>query len=316
MTGSTPVRGRGAKSSAISAAEPRRKAYGEAIIRPTRTGTSRWSRPSWASSIRSSGSGRSSAGRQRPSSPRLTCLRRARPASMRSSLVGSEVRSTPVMATSRPVRSVGPHLARPPRPCGQPRPSNRRSATLPAGAPRARGRGSRPPLSHRWSRLPAMMKRSHAVIGAAAGVAVAHATGASMLAGGIVAALAGLLPDVDHPHAAVGRLLPRWWHRLTPGHRGPTHSLVWCLGLAVLVYAGGSLAGGAPAAPLLALAVLAGSLSHVLADGLTVAGVPLWWPFRRRRAVFLGALAFRTRSWAEALVVGGVVAGVGWWVAG
>ena len=47
-----------------------------------------------------------------------------------------------------------------------------------------------------------MMKRSHAVIGAAAGVAVAHATGASMLAGGIVA---GLLPDVDHPHAAVGR---------------------------------------------------------------------------------------------------------------
>jgi membrane-bound metal-dependent hydrolase YbcI (DUF457 family) len=71
-----------------------------------------------------------------------------------------------------------------------------------------------------------MMKRSHAVIGAAAGVAVAHATGASMVAGGIVAGLAGLLPDVDHPHAAVGRLLPRWWHRLTPGHRGPTHSLV------------------------------------------------------------------------------------------
>ena len=131
-----------------------------------------------------------------------------------------------------------------------------------------------------------MMKRSHAVIGAAAGVAVAHATGASMLAGGIVAGLAALLPDLDHPHSAVGRLLPRWWHRLTPGHRGPTHSLAWCLALAVL------------------------------ADGLTVAGVPLWWPFRRRRAVFLGALAFRTRSWPEALVVLGVVAGVGWWVSG
>ena len=53
----------------------------------------------------------------------------------------------------------------------------------------------------------------------------------------------------------------------------------------------------------------------MLADGLTVAGVPLWWPFRRRRSVFLGVLAFRTRSWAEALVVLGVVAGVGWWVA-
>ena len=81
-------------------------------------------------------------------------------------------------------------------------------------------------------------------------------------------------------------------------------------------YVGNSVVNGEPAAPLLALAVLAGSLSHVLADGLTVAGVPLWWPFRRRRSVFLGALAFRTRSWAEVLVVGGVVAGVGWWVAG
>jgi len=62
------------------------------------------------------------------------------------------------------------------------------------------------------------------------------------------------------------------------------------------------------------LAGLAGSLSHVLADGLTVAGVPLWWPFRRRRSVFLGPLAFRTRSWAEALVVVGVVAAVAYWV--
>lgn len=159
-----------------------------------------------------------------------------------------------------------------------------------------------------------MMKRSHFLVGGAAGVAVAHTIGDSVLAGGIVGGLAGLLPDVDHPHSAVGRLLPRWWHRLTPGHRGPTHSLVWCLALAVAVQvANTALNGGA--GPLLALAVLAGSLSHVLADGLTVAGVPLWWPLRRRRSVFLGALAFRTRSWAEALVVLGVVAGVGWWVA-
>jgi inner membrane protein len=161
-----------------------------------------------------------------------------------------------------------------------------------------------------------MMKRSHALIGGAAGVAMAHATGASMLAGGIVAGMAALLPDLDHPHSAVGRLLPRWWHRLTPGHRGPTHSLVWCLGLAVAAYVANSAVDGESARLLLTLAVLAGSLSHVLADGLTVAGVPLWWPFRRRRSVFLGALAFRTRSWPEALVVLGVVAGVGWWVAG
>jgi inner membrane protein len=161
-----------------------------------------------------------------------------------------------------------------------------------------------------------MMKRSHAAIGAAAGVAVGHAIGDSMLAGGIVAGLAALLPDLDHPHSAVGRLLPRWWHRLTPGHRGPTHSLAWCAALTLLVWAGQGLLGGEVAGPLLALAVLAGSLSHVLADGLTVAGVPLWWPLRRRRAVFLGPLSFRTRSWAELLVVAGVVGGVGYWVTG
>ena len=161
-----------------------------------------------------------------------------------------------------------------------------------------------------------MMKRSHALIGGAAGVAVAHATGASMLAAGIIASFAALLPDLDHPHSVVGRLLPRWWHRLTPGHRGPTHSLVWCVGLAGVAYLANSAGNGEPAGLLLALAVLAGALSHVLADGLTVAGVPLWWPFRRRRSVFLGALAFRTRSWPEALVVLAVVAGVGWWISG
>jgi hypothetical protein len=43
--------------------------------------------------------------------------------------------------------------------------------------------------------------------------------------------------------------------------------------------------------------------------------VPWCWPLRRRRAFFLCVLAFRTRSWAEAVVVLGVVAGVGYWVA-
>jgi hypothetical protein len=44
-----------------------------------------------------------------------------------------------------------------------------------------------------------MMKRSHAVIGASAGVALAKTIGDSMVAGGVVASLAALLPDLDHP---------------------------------------------------------------------------------------------------------------------
>jgi inner membrane protein len=163
---------------------------------------------------------------------------------------------------------------------------------------------------------PAMMKRSHALLGAAAGVAAAKVIDESMLAGGVVACLAAVLPDLDHPRSAVGRLLPRWWHRLTPGHRGVTHSLAWCAALALLVYASQGLVTGGEEGPLLALAVLAGALSHVVADGLTVAGVPLWWPLRRRRVVFLGALAFPTHSWREHVVVLGVLAGVVYWLAG
>ena len=161
-----------------------------------------------------------------------------------------------------------------------------------------------------------MMKRSHAVIGAASGVAMAKSIGGPMVAGGVISCLAAVLPDLDHPSSAVGRLLPRWWHRLTPGHRGVTHSLAWCLTLALLGYAGQSLLVDGQPGPLLALALLAGALSHVLADGLTVAGVPLWWPLRRRHVVFLGVLAFPTHSWRETAVVLGVVAAVAYWVAG
>src|SRR6266540_3750925 len=117
-----------------------------------------------------------------------------------------------------------------------------------------------------------MMKRSHAIIGAATGVAVAKSIGGPMVAGGVVACIAAVLPDLDHPSSAVGQLLPRWWHRLTPGHRGPTHSLVWCFALALLGHAGQSLVMDGQPAPLLGLALFAGALSHVIADGLTLTG--------------------------------------------
>jgi inner membrane protein len=159
------------------------------------------------------------------------------------------------------------------------------------------------------------MKRSHALIGAAAGVATAKASGAPPALSGLLTGLAALLPDLDHPHSLVGRMLPRWWHRLTPGHRGPTHSLVWCVGVALLAWGGQSLAAGQPAEPLLATTLAVGTFSHVLADGLTVTGVPLWWPWRRRRLVFLGALAFPTRSRAEAVVVALTVGATAWWLA-
>ncbi len=88
------------------------------------------------------------------------------------------------------------------------------------------------------------------------------------------AVVGSLLPDVDSPTSAIGRLLPfisvpleqRW------GHRTVTHSFLAlaCVGVAAL--------------PFLLLswtiyvAILMGYLSHLIADCATKSGVPLFYP--------------------------------------
>ncbi len=79
MTGVMPVAGSRATSSAITMAVPRRKPYGVAVIRPTRSGMSQSSRPSCDSMISWTGSGRPTGGCQSPSADRGTRLRSARP---------------------------------------------------------------------------------------------------------------------------------------------------------------------------------------------------------------------------------------------
>jgi membrane-bound metal-dependent hydrolase YbcI (DUF457 family) len=88
------------------------------------------------------------------------------------------------------------------------------------------------------------------------------------------AVIGSLLPDVDSPTSAIGRLVPfisvplerRW------GHRTVIHSLLALAGIAVLT------------APLLFLsrtaycALLIGYLSHLIADCATKSGVPLFYP--------------------------------------
>lgn len=88
------------------------------------------------------------------------------------------------------------------------------------------------------------------------------------------AVIGSLLPDIDTPTSAIGRLVPfisaplerRW------GHRTVTHSLLALAGLAGL------------ASPLLLLswsaytALLIGYLSHLVADCATKSGVPLFYP--------------------------------------
>lgn len=157
---------------------------------------------------------------------------------------------------------------------------------------------------------------SHAIIGVAV-VGVIHLRlaplGASLLDLAPVAVLAAagaLLPDVDSDEATIrqatgtarhsgclGRLLSAGV-QLLGGHRGAlTHSLLaWLIVAAVSgVYFHGNMHW---------VAFAAGYLSHLLADALTVEGVPLLWPVVRRRICFLPRLvAVRTGGAAEAMAL-------------
>lgn len=96
-----------------------------------------------------------------------------------------------------------------------------------------------------------------------------------------VALASALLPDLDHPNSLLGRRLPWISGPLSClfGHRGFTHSLlavgagIW--GLAQ-VQAPGMISGAVKDA------LIVGYLSHLLGDWLTPAGIPLFWPLRRR----------------------------------
>lgn len=141
---------------------------------------------------------------------------------------------------------------------------------------------------------------THATIGAASGLAVALAVSAPadetlFLAG--LSAFAALFPDIDHPNSMLRRRIgflgvSVFW--LT--HRGLTHTL-----LAVVLF-------GLAAAMLLpekiwAVAAIAGYASHILADMVTIAGVPVFWPLSSANWHLVPRLIrVRTGGIAESLI--------------
>src|SRR5258708_27446802 len=86
-----------------------------------------------------------------------------------------------------------------------------------------------------WS-ASAMLGRDHALSGAVVFAAFApslHVTEAHLAAGVVLAAGAGVLPDIDHPDSTISRsfgFLTEWFawlaDRISGGHRHGTHSLV------------------------------------------------------------------------------------------
>lgn len=155
-----------------------------------------------------------------------------------------------------------------------------------------------------------MLYKSHTTIGAAAGAAAAAVTGDNLLIGVLVGGVAGLLPDLDHPSSTLGRLLPRWWHKLTPGHRGPTHTIWWCALAAIVVQAIAMQAASTDAPPIWGLATFAGGLSHIICDSLTTQGAPILAPLWRKPIRLLGPFAFPAGSRREVVTATLLIAGL------
>jgi inner membrane protein len=123
-----------------------------------------------------------------------------------------------------------------------------------------------------------------------------------------VGAFGGLLADADTQASFLGRLLPLVWHKVTPGHRRITHSLfytafVFAAALGVQLWGAAKGVWGAPGKPFVPLALTAGLLSHLIADGLTDQGVPLFYPLWKRHFRLLGPFSFTTGTAAERVAV-------------
>jgi membrane-bound metal-dependent hydrolase YbcI (DUF457 family) len=120
----------------------------------------------------------------------------------------------------------------------------------------------------------------------------------------VVCAVFALVPDLDHPSARLGRLLPPLCWLLTwlakvafyasrerndppksNGHRGLTHTFVFALSLFPIALALIALLPvSIPYPALWALACTVGALAHILGDCCTEHGCPVLWPLEIRGA--------------------------------
>ncbi|MGG3874599.1 metal-dependent hydrolase [Brevibacillus laterosporus] len=103
-------------------------------------------------------------------------------------------------------------------------------------------------------------------------------------------AVGSLLPDIDHPKSYIGKKLSKTSRVMskTLGHRGLTHALPFWLCLFPL---------GFFMKENVFLGLWIGYLFHIVGDLLTVAGVPLFYPFSKARIKL--PLAFKTGSSVE-----------------
>lgn len=124
-----------------------------------------------------------------------------------------------------------------------------------------------------------MSGATHALAGILIGLAIAQdSQPLGALAMGLAASIGALVPDIDHPNSIIGRRagIVGGAIRLGVKHRGFLHS-----GIAAAIVVVGALALQTNLRTF-GIAAACGYASHILLDALTIQGVPLLWPSRRR----------------------------------
>jgi membrane-bound metal-dependent hydrolase YbcI (DUF457 family) len=181
-----------------------------------------------------------------------------------------------------------------------------------------------------------MQGRSHLLIGLTAGVildSIVHLTGDPLTVAKVVPLIlivrkaifyfavgfGALLPDIDNARSTLGHkfgIVSREIQHLA-GHRTVFHSFLGLLigsllaiGLEQVVIYFLNIRGLTLDAHLIDtshlvfFAVLFGCIMHIAADALTLGGVPLFWPNRKRYGFPLNPhFRFRTGSWPEFVIV-------------
>jgi inner membrane protein len=153
------------------------------------------------------------------------------------------------------------------------------------------------------------MGHTHALTGSALGLGMALSSHADsnhtlLLLG--IGALAALLPDIDHPQGGIRRKLGCLGNlvfgRLK--HRGLTHTLI------AIVAVGAAAFTALP--PLIGEVVVLAYFSHILADMLTVSGLPVFWPYSNESYHLMPKrFCLTTNTLPEHLISLGLVVAIG-----
>lgn len=153
-----------------------------------------------------------------------------------------------------------------------------------------------------------MLGKNHIVVGLAS-----YAVAGSLLLetpttfinvfGFIMAFVGSLLPDIDHPGSKLGKTVPFISYPISKifGHRGITHSLLMVVALIFVIdhYMDVEYYG------VIVFGLIVGYISHLFADYLTKAGIPLFYPHKKSFRIPL--FSFRTGSFIEYFVTYSIV---------